>query len=399
MSIIDNLRSSNVFKNIKRNRQIELQLQYQWNIISNNNKFKTSIGWKELINHSETVANVSKDRILLFRNNLNNYIINLCSKFENTVCTNPGSTKRDSDIDVTISGNYNTHIFIIILDIFKKIFGKDQKFFDNNIFDVQKVCKFFDINFYITDFAIVRNHALPVNKLSSYYLTDDYYKKTPDTFTQYDFATWEYDDKPVAKDIEDYIKYGIKINSYIDDLKKRERITQHNMNNLIKIISYTSLYQDECYHTQGAFFHVVLMMQKNIDFIDKNKYAKIYDNMMGVSIVENLVFGLIHNDRRTKYINRVLDALHRIINKNFFIYKVFYSSINYQIQRLINVNWFNTQDAINITLNIQHNAINENLFESHKYKYLLVAMHKDDVLKNMIEEIKKSYALISSSLK
>lgn len=399
MSIIDNIRSSNIVKNIKRNRQTELQLQYQWNNISNNNKFKTSIGWKELINHEDTIANVSKDRILLFRDNLNKYILKLCSSFDSTMCTNPGSKNRDSDIDLTLSGNYNTHIFIIILDIFRKIFGKDQKFFKNNIFDIQKVCKFFDINFYITDFAIMKNNKLPANKLESYYLCDDYNNKSQETFTQYDFATWEYDEKPFNKDIEDYIKYGIKINSYIDDLQKREKITQNNINNLIKIISYTSLYQDECYHTQGAFFHVVLMMQKNIDFTDKNKYPKIFDNMMGTSILENLIFALLHSDRRTKYINRVLDALHRIINRNFFIYKVFYKSINDQIQRLIHVNWFNTQDAVNITLNIKHDAINESILDSHKYKYLLVAMHKDEVIKIIIEELKKTYALISSSLK
>jgi hypothetical protein len=99
--------------------------------------------------------------------------------------------------------------------------------------------------------------------------------------------------------------------------------SQDNINNLINNISEISTFEDECYHSQGAFFHVVLIMQRGINFIDSNNNTSAYNFLLVQSFIENLCFSFTHFNRRDKYLKRAIDAKNRLlsdINNNFSQY-------------------------------------------------------------------------------
>ena len=101
--------------------------------------------------------------------------------------------------------------------------------------------------------------------------------------------------------------YKTKDLQSIDNMLKNA--DQKKINEFIDTISKIAQSQNESYVTQGAFFHVVKMLQEKREFKDRDT---IFDQMMVCSALENLDFAISHPNSREKYMMRVFDAISKI---------------------------------------------------------------------------------------
>ena len=264
-----------------------------------------------------------KEELFAFREVLYTNLTLLFSD-NTTKCNKYGSSNILSDIDITITGtNFSankTHLYTIRNHITKKFITNKDVIRDSKV--VNKVdinskykfkslyhfYRFFDLNLYISDFGF-KKYNKPDNMLSSYYLSNQYNKNEEKNQYKYAFM--------YLCQICDNSN-NVTYNNLIDTLEKETQLEFNtNTNTIIDLISKISLYEDNAYHTQGAFFHVVLMMQRRICFEDINDYLEIYINMLKASYIENLVFSSYYytiNDTFKKYIMRVNDASIRLVN-------------------------------------------------------------------------------------
>ena len=121
-------------------------------IKSLSNKWKTlefeidGKGWRDFI---PNVDRARAKRLFTFRNELDSLLKSFCNKpYSTTKCVSTGSKKLDSDIDVTIEGNCiyeNSIVLSGIYDMLEWIFPKN---------DLSEILIFFDMNFYLSNFAI-----------------------------------------------------------------------------------------------------------------------------------------------------------------------------------------------------------------------------------------------------
>lgn len=264
-----------------------------------------------------------------FRTDLAEYISSRVCTFPVT-CKSYGSTKASSDIDVTIDGNI-LHIrqglltYIVICKFLREIFSHDPIFQGaSDSFDIKKVFHFFDINFYLSNFAIKKHESLPDDMLSSYHLSTSYTRKRlasegDHSKNQYYYAFVDIVRKndDVNGDSDTTIAQAID-DVYLNKINKINILLTHDhedSNVIVDNLSIVSTFEDECYHTQGAFFHVVMMMQRKIQFRDIREHLDVFVKMMYASAMENLSFAFTHYDtptKRNKYIDRYNDALERI---------------------------------------------------------------------------------------
>lgn len=259
------------------------------------------------------------DPLYVFRKDLSDYITNVICVAPVT-CKSYGSQKAASDIDVTISAGIDDiqaslDTYIAILKFLDAVFGADighDKFFRAR----RDVFHFFDLNFYLSNFAIKRPDAKGDDLLSSYYLSTRYGPQHKE-HNQYYYAVIEI---PYRNHREMDKPETTVTNMYLNRFEKISvmRNVTHGAidpNELVDILSQISTYEDECYHTQGAFFHVVLMMQRGIEFKDISSYKEIYINMLRASALENLTFAFTHQHaprKMQKYLARYHDAIARI---------------------------------------------------------------------------------------
>jgi hypothetical protein len=189
------------------------------------------------------------------------------------------------------------------------------------------VFHFFDLNFYLSNFAIKKRPGASDNLLSSYILSTAYgpyiIKDSTQIRNQSQYAVSEIFDTQTGtsmnQDVRDamYVNNVEKVVALINRLRDSGAV-QNVYNMIVDMLSQISLYEDECYHTQGAFFHVVLMMQRKINFIDVHRNSvmfNLYIEMLYTSALENLSFAMTHKKypaKVAKYVHRVNDALHRI---------------------------------------------------------------------------------------
>lgn len=340
--------------------------------------------WKEVINDA-SISQECKNALFVFRAQLAKFIqIGIC---EHVKCKTYGSTKLSSDIDMTIGNgsdirlNADTliHVHNFLSDVFhskeedlqifslgfKKTMNVQQyvNFFKhNNSFELKKVFEFFDLNFYLSNFALKNN-------IERYILSDAYGKDNPLNQFKYAFMEPRYNIHEYKKKIaelefllllsskinnEDVIdNHSTIINGKIDQIHITQKRHRHNpdnvqqpttkinvfdgirvetpqllINKIIDLISQISLYEDECYHTQGAFFHIVMMMQRNIKFDITNptiKSKEVYSNLIKASCMENMFFASTHPHNVDKYLTRVADGLTRLSiigsnNNNFVLH-------------------------------------------------------------------------------
>ena len=272
-----------------------------------------------------------------FRNNLFNYIKqNICDSPYNTSCKRIGSMKYSSDIDVGISPNddgFNSELWKLGSLISIKTFLVE--FFKK---DIDTISRFFDMNFYLSGYALQKDttylkidEAQPLHGQTKNLNLNSCIISTSQNQTKYAFYdivyTLHHDKKKPVVNTEDYMALvshigRLKHEYIIEDNINPEQI-QRSGDAIIDAISQLSTAEDETYHTQGAYFHVVLQMQLNytIDYKDSvNEMATLLKN----SFVENLCFAYTHYDKgkAKKYLDRVADAWSRIedmleANKNF----------------------------------------------------------------------------------
>ena len=259
-----------------------------------------------------------------FRQELSQYITQKLCTYPVT-CKSYGSTKSSSDIDVTIDGHI-LHIrqgllaYVAINKFIKEVFEHDTIFHnEQGVFDVKKVYHFFDINFYLSNFGIKKSEELPDDLLSSYYLSKVYDRATSNekniksqfyySFIDILRKNKEINDTDIKEEEEDvYLNKVNKINILLSN-------SYDDADKIVENLSIVSTFEDECYHTQGAFFHVVLMKQRGIQFRDVSEHLDVYVNMMYASALENLSFAFTHFDvpsKRNKYLDRYNDAVIKI---------------------------------------------------------------------------------------
>jgi hypothetical protein len=274
------------------------------------------MNWKELMQElirleNEQCSDVFNCRdfaneIQNFRNTFMQFITKeACDKaFESckTSCLSSGSEDLTSDIDVTVKGDCIKTNLLVLIAIRRFISEQYLNFypFYGNMF---MISKFFDVNFYLSDFALLKTTDANNNILESYYLTDDHKSQLMKINEN------EINKKKVLTHFNDYIVVVEEANKTLTELK--ENPSQINENKLIDLISQLALYEDECYVTQGAFIHVVYMTQKKKPFHQtlNDRTRSIFLNFMVCSILENLHFAISHPGKsRGKYLMRVFDA-------------------------------------------------------------------------------------------
>ena len=201
--------------------------------------------------------------------------------YHETHCFIYGAKDLDSDIDISLSGCKfftNVKALMIIIGIVHNIniFGNEDRFNE-----------FFDIHFYLSNFAIIIENK--------YIISTDYSKQL-----SYALASHKEFDKAA------YFDLAFRIAQHLNEA--------YNKNDLIDLISQLSLYERDSYKTQGAFFHVVLILQKGLD-------VPMTDEMYQISCLENLCFANLHFEYRcSKYMFRMFDALNRMSCKNNNVY-------------------------------------------------------------------------------
>lgn len=247
----------------------------------------------------------------------------VCGKVKSTTsCGSFGSSDLTSDIDITIQGEcfFNNLVLMKVIHIaLTNFFQGDEMFFEKGQFNLSKVFKFFDVNFYLSNFEV----------MDPYYNKTDYYgnihkpkvenKKYPLHYfllsksnVQKQYAFQDAKNDIIGKQHE----YANLIKDVNDKLKLidegKQTVEPHT---IIDNITMIASYEDECYLTQGAFFDVVLRTQRKYQFIvdDGNDpdtiIRRIWFFMLACSFIENLKFALSHEGSRFKYIKRAHSAL------------------------------------------------------------------------------------------
>ena len=288
-------------------KTIESKFLKEVNQVSSNSNAKWI--WKEFITHiSQQLAN----DIVKFRNDLDESLKKVC-KVDSAPCAveclSSGSTSITSDIDVTVKGDciYENLVQLLKLhQLLKDVFSSSKIFVVNKQVVLSKVFIFFDINFYLSNFALLKDTKHDPHNLSSYFLSTDYdvqlsYAKS---FQHEQFADEQ-------SRLATYNALVNELNTLHNDLqgKKYKFAIQDFTNSLVDIISQIAFLEDECYVTQGSFFHVVKHLQQGMLFNDSKYYPTTWNNMMCCSIMENLNFAVSHVSSRGKYMIRVYDAI------------------------------------------------------------------------------------------
>lgn len=319
----------------------------------------------------------------------------LKDNFCNEACIMPGSTTMQanvklSDVDVAISSVEYTaaaeatpktvtgYNFMESFKKFKAINSFIEKGWGPDPAKLQILYRdIFDLNFYLSDFVIIKKGHRTFDTLSDIYLSTDY----PTQF-EYAFLTFKLPGVPKSAtqklaetatinylDVENYRRIVAEIQASYEKIKDiRDRVSdkqdevneksesnkqfsinkelrinkkqitidksslslakqrtindQENIDELVNKLSELSTYEDESYHTQGSFIHVVQIIQirkkapshsvtrkrSSTDFAQLIK-------LLEVSMIENLCFAYNHFDdenKRAKYLFRVVDAIRRI---------------------------------------------------------------------------------------
>lgn len=260
-------------------------------------------------------------RLFVFRKRLVSAILDLmCGSGR---CNHYGSRKLTSDIDITISSNdivSDLGVLETIRTFLKLVFADETLFRNRGHFSVRLACDFFDINFYLSNFAIPRPKH-DKHDYASYYTTSD-------LNSQLKYAFYEYKHKSRNFNLDKYSSLAI----YIKELLNQP-FSQETSDRVVEAISKLSLYETECYHTQGAFIHVVLMKQRGL------KLKNVPDEVFLVSAVENLCFAYLHPGSRQKYLKRVIDATARLESPPDVLYRINLTSNKTSIKAALDALW------------------------------------------------------------
>lgn len=353
-----------------------------------------TLGWKEYLTN-ETNKEM-KNIIGEFRSSLDDFIkrtaceknvINEVNQDCHTTCISSGNNDITSDIDITIKGpclDKNVNRLIALRRYFQNHLFKNSPWNGN----LQTVFRFFDMNFYLSDFAILKNQSLDPNSIDSYYLTTDFQ-------TQLNYIHRnKIEKRNTTNNEEPYFQAANRANCVFDELKNSQHSNDTHKQNLtntfINEISNIALYEDECYVSQGAFMHVVYMLQQKKPFYlllnNDDKLKTIFYQFMICSILENLQFAISHTGKsRGKYIYRVLDAYYNINTYTFednFLNKAlqslsivqyeqeYYNVVNIHINRYNGVDVKNDENKLRDSLQHVYTENIKNVYNNILNHYL-----------------------------
>ena len=300
--------------------------------------------WCEL-QESGKLGNAQKTQLYDFRESLVNYVKKkICLQ-----CVDFGSKNLTSNVDVTLNHvdiqvNINTlrEIQGFLTQLFEAVCMFQTSDEDGEQFvDLYKVSRFFDLNFYLTNFALTlpkkryatsntygiyisrsQEDRLPMSQyvyafheilynlnLAGANVYSGIYKQTYDHLIT--IITRDISPATLKQEKTGYSNLIGKISGVIDQIRSFTSVQnpsysqQDKVNELYDLVSLLSTLEDECYHTQGSYFHVVLAMQakQNVDLTPQ---------MLCASAIENLCFAYSHRSKSNKYMTRVFDALKRM---------------------------------------------------------------------------------------
>jgi len=301
------------------------------------------MGWsKQITKYDLTTAN----KLFAFREYLKKFIMTSCNLCDNdicTICNAVGSTKLTSDIDISINTEIHFSISIkrllVLRNALRIIFEHDEQFFHHNgKFKLRLVNDFFDINFYLSNFELTKDDTKKIGDFTRYFISDCYANNCKNVVNQYYFASIEIHKPKIRKLDSQYMKLSNDLDNL---LLHTDKDTNIKNDEVINLTSALSLYEDGSYHTQGSYFHIVMMIQKKIKFkIRTARDKEIYKNLLSASIIENLCFSFVYPKKRDKYLSRVKDALDRlkkykIKNKLFIQLEKDITNIKIQIHRIL----------------------------------------------------------------
>jgi hypothetical protein len=390
------------------------ELKIKWSKIENELLENRSIEkwvWKKFIltvgeDLAKKINNFRKELDLLLKK-VCNFAIETC-KIE---CISSGSDALTSDIDVTIKGNCIVENYIhlqVLHDVLRLIFKESEILKGTNEkVDIAKIFIFFDINFYLSNFGIKFDNSRDNGNLGSYILSAEHEKQ----------ITYAIEGVKVKTDDYDKLVYRLAL------LKQKigDKPTQEQANEFVDIISQIAGQEDECYVTQGAFFHVVMLLQQGQTFFDDISFDQIWKTMMVCSAIENLKFAKSHPSSRGKYIIRVYDALYRIkpsvkdvnqlynnqqyqntLNPLFNAHNSVYENeqnnpyLNFRTNTLSKLTeYFNDFDIQNL---ISEGVETENLILQHKINIKKASGNSKVSLENDLKQIKKEYEILKKDL-
>jgi len=222
--------------------------------------------WNVLHDQSLSISLTKPDvnNLVTFRRDLVNFIYtNICNAVE---CKDVGSTEPTSDVNVSITSksddgdilaSYST--LLNIQSFMVSVFSDIEIFKENDQTSLYKILRFFDINFYLTNFnpnRINANSSKPILSTNYNYIFDN----TTNTLSQYFYAFYELFQLE-DRELEWCSKYTEQYNSMYNkhkDLQTYEDVVnklntaltaQQDDNNIINLVSLLSTFENECYHT------------------------------------------------------------------------------------------------------------------------------------------------------
>lgn len=289
------------------------KVRERWEQLRGECDLMKGVGWSEQITKQDPKT---ARKLYNFREYLKRFIMkncNLCDKDICTICNAVGSTKLTSDIDISINTELNFSISIkrllVLQNALRVIFdgsngsdGSTDTFFHHHgKFKLRLVNDFFDINFYLSNFELIKDNKKKIGDFDRYYISD-----SKNIANQYYFAFIE-----ILMKIRKLDTQYIKVINELDNVV--HSTPNPNPNVIVNYTSTLSLYEDGSYHTQGSYFHIVMMIQKKIKFkIRTARDRQIYKNLLSASIIENLCYSYIYTKKQDKYLSRVKDGLDRL---------------------------------------------------------------------------------------
>uniref|UniRef100_A0A6C0LDR3 Uncharacterized protein n=1 Tax=viral metagenome TaxID=1070528 RepID=A0A6C0LDR3_9ZZZZ len=290
------------------------KVRERWEQLRRDCDLLKDVGWSDQITKYDLKT---ARKLYRFREYLKNFIMKSCNLCDNdicTICNAVGSTKLTSDIDISINTEIHFSISIkrllVLRNALRVIFEHDNHFHHRGKFILRLVNEFFDINFYLSNFELTKDATKKIGDFDRYFISDCYRNNCKNVVNQYYFASLEFNHPKIRRLDSQYLK----ISNELDELLHTDTDTKKiNANAIINVTSVLSLYEDGSYHTQGSYFHIVMMNQKKIKFnIRTERDKQIYKNLLSASIIENLCYSWIYKKKRDKYLSRVKDGLDKL---------------------------------------------------------------------------------------
>jgi hypothetical protein len=201
------------------------------------------IKWKDLVQTIRKHETAVTDAFKAFQTAVATAMKGICNRAP-VSCRALGKEDLTSDFDVMIEGpdmQANLNAELLIEWMLTQTFLPDRFFWTNPdapSFDLKKVLEFFDINFYLDNFGLMRAGNAGADRLASYYLSTDFRGQLPYAFTE---------DLPFAQKTLDIFhrKAAALVPLQKQVLAAGAKVTPQQINALINAKSDLSLYQDE----------------------------------------------------------------------------------------------------------------------------------------------------------